>query len=362
MGKDYYAVLGVGKDADDDQLKKAYRKMAVKWHPDKNQGSKDAEAKFKECAEAYDVLSDKNKRAVYDRYGEEGLKGGAPPPSSGPGGGAGPGGMPSGAGFEFGGAGPGGAYEFHDEDAFKMFDAFFGGGGLGGMGRARSGGGMAAGMPGGFGMFQGLDDMSGAKRGRHDGPPTEEVKYPVSLQDLFTGGKKKLKITRRVHANPNDAASATDSVMMQEVQEVIELDIKPGWKAGTRLTFAGKGSEIPGKPGTTASLVIVIGEKPHQHFTREGDDLVTRCSITVQQALCGFKMTLDGVDGEAVVVSTSDGKVISPGQSIRVAGRGMPNQKTGKRGDAVVIFKDITFPLRVSEKQRQALKAAFKMA
>ena len=82
---------------------------------------------------------------------------------------------------------------------------------------------------------------------------------------------------------------------MKEVKEVLELDIKPGWKKGTRLTFAGKGSETPGRPGSAADLVVVISEKPHEVYTREGENLEARCTITVQQALCGFKLTLVGL-------------------------------------------------------------------
>ena len=136
MGKDYYAILDVPNDVDDDKLKSAYRKMAMRWHPDKNKGSKEAETKFKEVGEAYDVLSDKNKRAVYDRYGEEGLKGGPPTPEPDVGGGRG---MPGGGGGEhFSGfsSGPGGfsgGYHFEGDDAFKVFEQFFGpGAGVGG--------------------------------------------------------------------------------------------------------------------------------------------------------------------------------------------------------------------------------------
>ena len=107
-GKDYYAILGVPRDADDAALKRAYRKNAVRWHPDKNKGSAEAEEKFKQVGEAYDVLSDSNKRAVYDQYGEEGLKRGAPPPGT-PGAGPGPGAGAPDRGFGFSGA-PGGGW------------------------------------------------------------------------------------------------------------------------------------------------------------------------------------------------------------------------------------------------------------
>ena len=139
--RDYYAVLGVDRNANDDQLKKAYRKMAVKWHPDKNQDNTEkAEAMFKEVGEAYDVLSDSNKRALYDKYGEAGLKGGPPPPDPTQGGGM-PGAqnmpgfqggeMPgSFQGFGQGGAGPNvQSKQFSAQDAKSLFESMFGGGG-----------------------------------------------------------------------------------------------------------------------------------------------------------------------------------------------------------------------------------------
>lgn len=175
MGVDYYAILGVPRDADDNKLKTAYRKMAMKWHPDKNQGSKEAEKKFKEISEAYDVLSDPNKRAVYDKYGEEGLKGGPPPESFGK----------ENEGF---GAGMPGAntqhYEFSNKDAARIFEQFFGGGGMGGFGGGFGGMDDFEGMFGGMGGFPG-----GRKRGRGGSP--QEVTLRVSLEDLFSGCKKK---------------------------------------------------------------------------------------------------------------------------------------------------------------------------
>ena len=154
-GKDYYAILGVPRDADDAALKRAYRKNAVRWHPDKNKGSAEAEEKFKQVGEAYDVLSDSNKRAVYDQYGEEGLKRGAPPPGT-PGAAPGAGGAPG--GFGFSSAPGGGRYEFSGDDAFHIFEQMFGQGGVGSM----SGGGMPGGMFGGMGGgVAGGNGMSG---------------------------------------------------------------------------------------------------------------------------------------------------------------------------------------------------------
>ena len=164
--KDYYAILGVDRNADDDQLKKAYRKMAVKWHPDKNQDKKEkAEAKFKEIGEAYDVLSDKNKRAIYDRYGEAGLKGGPPPPDPTQDAGM-PGAQnsPGGGGFKGfgrGGAGPS-TRQFSAQDAKSLFESVFGGGGGGfSFGNDDAMGGSFPGMGGPFGGMSGMGGMGG---------------------------------------------------------------------------------------------------------------------------------------------------------------------------------------------------------
>tara|TARA_B110000977_G_scaffold142731_1_gene181188 strand:- start:25401 stop:26468 length:1068 start_codon:yes stop_codon:yes gene_type:complete len=354
MGKDYYATLGVPRDADDASIKKAYRKQAVKWHPDKNKGSKQAEAQFKECGEAYDVLSDSNKRAVYDQWGEEGLKRGAPPPGTpdgvgGPQASDMPGGIPGGFSGGFGGPGAG-KYHFSDDDAFNIFEQFFGGG--------------AGGAVGGMGGMGGFSGMGGQKRHK---PSHDTVQYPVSLEDLFTGGVKKMKVTRKVNAT--DVAPQQNQVLMREVSEVIEFEVKPGWRAGTKLTFDKKGDENPGVPGTANDLVLVITEKPHGNWVRKGDDLVTTVkSIPLQQALCGVRLSLPGIDGEPVSVSVGGspesgegaGKVIQPGSKLVVKGRGMPNQKTKKRGDVVFVVEAVEFPISVTEPQRKAFKDAFK--
>ena len=376
MGKDYYKILGVPKDADDAAIKKAYRKGAVRWHPDKNPNDKSAEGKFKEIGEAFDVLSDPNKRAVYDRYGEDGLKrGGAPPPET-PGGAGfnagGAGGVPPGfAGFSSQGGVPGGGmrYEFSGQDAFKIFEQMFGGGGgMGGMGGSSPFAGMGGvggmgGMGGMEGMFGGDVGGTGPRAGKR-GPRQDVVKLPVDLEDLYKGGSKRVKVTRRVNvgAGSNPGAGVSGSVSMREEPVILDIDIKPGWKAGTKLTFPGKGDETPGVPGAARELVVVIEEKPHPTYTREGDDLVCRMKkIPLKEALCGLKVTLDGVDGEPVVVKIDDGRVVSPGFAIRAPGRGMPNQKTGARGAVKVIFESVQFPERLTQAQRDALKAAFRM-
>ena len=396
-GKDYYAILGVPRDADDAALKRAYRKNAVRWHPDKNNGSAEAEEKFKQVGEAYDVLSDSNKRAVYDQFGEEGLKRGAPPPGT-PGAGptpGGPGGQPG--GFGFSGAPGGGRYEFSGDDAFHIFEQMFGGGGFGGVPGGvpgGMGGGMFGGMGGGVsGGFAGGDlfgEAGGARQSaarKKRGPSQDVVSYPMTLEDLYCGGVKKMRVTRKVNATNSSGERFMDGpdyrvgpgpAMMREVSEIIEFEVKPGWRAGTKLTFAGKGDEVPGSPGRANDLVVVIEQKPHVNFTRENDHLIARVrSIPLQQALCGVKLTLPGIDGAPVSVSFGGNAagleadasgsrkkvtngVVRPGTRLCAPGRGMPNQKTGARGDVIFVVESVEFPKNVTEAQRAAFRNAFR--
>ncbi|KAG2447233.1 hypothetical protein HYH02_007973 [Chlamydomonas schloesseri] len=408
MGRNYYEVLGVAKDADEATLKKAYRKLAQKWHPDKNQGSAESTEKFKEISEAYDVLSDPEKRQIYDQFGEEGLKGGPPPP----GGAGGAGGFPGRSG---------GSYQFDDAAAERLFRAFFGGGmggaggGMGGMGggmgggpggpRVRmfrqggmpgggmgggmggmpggmggmfggmfggggmgggggmddvhmedqDGGGMGGGMPGGMGGFPGMGGMggqsfSGARARRPSAPPPQpakcEVPLKVSLEDLYRGCTKKLRITRHIH----DAASNT----MVPVQEEVVIDVRPGWKEGTKITFSGKGDERPGRPAD--DLVFIVKEAPNATFSRHGDDLETVVKLPLATALCGGTIQVPVIDGRKIPMSLTS--VVVPGAERTVLGEGMPinkGPKAGQRGDMRVKF-EVVFPTSLTEAQKAQLR------
>lgn len=331
MGKDYYKILGVGKDADDAALKRAYRKLAMKWHPDKNKDNKDEAIKmFQDISEAYEVLSDKDKRTIYDQYGEEGLKGGPMP--------GGPGGMGDGAGgmggqsFSFSFGGPGGAGGF--SDPFDLFSRMFGGGGGGG----------------GEDMFMGgLGGMGRMGGGGHRGPrkgQTTMVEVRLPLEDLYAGCVKKLKITRKRMAGGNT---------YREDQKVVEISVKPGWKAGTKITFEGEGDEAPGvAPG---DIVFVIQELPHPRFERRGNDLVFKKSISLTEALCGTQFDVQLLNHRSHQISTV-GEVIRPGVAKRIAGLGMPISKfQGSRfGDLIVEF-DIRFPQRLTPHQMEQVKS-----
>jgi DnaJ homolog subfamily B member 4 len=235
----------------------AYRKLAMKWHPDKNPDNKDlAEKKFKEVSEAYDVLSDSQKRAIYDQFGEEGLKEGF-------GGGAGRGGgFPGGAGYH-----PRAA-----DDIFAELFRGFGGGGGGGGSFGRRGGGFGhedmgdlfGGGSGGFGGMNGHHHQHQAQPRRPKKDAAIEMALPCSLEELFVGGTRKMKISRR-RVDPS-------SGQVRQESEIMTIDMKPGWKKGTKITFQEKGDEHQGR--IPADVVFVIDEKPHPTFTRDGNNLI----------------------------------------------------------------------------------------
>ncbi|PHZ11223.1 DnaJ-domain-containing protein [Rhizopus microsporus ATCC 52813] len=351
MGKDYYAILGVPRDADDETIKKAYRKLALKWHPDRNKDKADvAHAKFQEIGEAYEVLSDKNKRAIFDQYGEEGLKGGAPPPGA-DGGAGGFGGFPGGT-FHFStSGGPGGGFRPSDaEDIFKHFFASFGGGGMdegfGGMG----------GMPGGFSFGTGgMPGMGGGFRRsgfrqqqqqaqEPEKPPAIKRPFPVSLEDLYKGCTKRLKVTRKLRDGATGRPVQTD--------KILTINVKPGWKAGTKIRFPGEGDEL--ENGTTQDIEFVLEEKPHPVFKREGDNLRMTIQLTLVEALTGFQKKIKTLDDRTLSVNNTK-SVVQPGQESRVAGEGMPNSKTGKKGDLIITY-EVKFPTSLSDDQKQQLK------
>lgn len=360
MGLDYYKILGVDKAASDDDLKKAYRKLAMKWHPDKNPtNKKEAESKFKQISEAYEVLSDSQKRAVYDQYGEEGLKGQVPPPGAG--GAGGPGGATF---FSTGSDGPT-AFRFNPRNAEDIFAEFFGSsspfGGMGGMGGMGGGHGMPSGgirfspsMFGGggdhaftqtFGGHGGGDGYSGMFGG--GGRPVKvapiERKLPCSLEELYKGTTKKMKISREIA----DASGKTIPV-----EEILTIDVKPGWKKGTKITFPEKGNEQPNT--IAADLVFIIDEKPHPVYTRDGNDLVVMQKIPLAEALTGYTVHLTTLDGRSLTVPISS--VIHPGYEEVLRGEGMPFPKDPSRKGNLRVKFDIKFPARLTADQKSGVK------
>lgn len=337
MGVDYYKILGVDRNAKEDDLKKAYRKLAMKWHPDKNPNNKkDAETKFKQISEAYEVLSDPQKRTVYDQYGEEGLKGQMPPPDAG---------GPGGASFFSTGEGPT-TFRFNPRSADDIFTEFFGFsspfGGMGGGGGMRgsrfTGGLFGDDMFGPFG--EGGGSMGGG--GTRKAPPIEN-KLPCSLEDLYKGTTKKMKISREI---------ADISGKTMQVEEILTIDVKPGWKKGTKITFPEKGNEQPNV--IPADLVFIIDEKPHSVFTRDGNDLIVTQKISLAEALTGYTVHLTTLDGRSLNIPINN--VIHPTYEEIVPREGMPLQKDpSKRGNLRIKF-NIRFPTRLTAEQKAGIK------
>lgn len=308
MGVDYYKILQVDKNAKDDDLKKAYRKLAMKWHPDKNPNNKkEAEAKFKQISEAYEVLSDSQKRAIYDQYGEEGLKGQVPPPDAAAGG-------PGGATFFQTGEGPN-VFRFNPRFSSSLF---------------------------GDDIFSSFGEGRPMSTGPRKAPPVERT-LPCSLEELYKGTTKKMKISREIA----DASGKT-----LPVEEILTIDIKPGWKKGTKITFPEKGNEEPNV--VPADLVFIIDEKPHSVFTRDGNDLVINQKISLAEALTGYTVHLTTLDGRKLTIPINN--VIHPNYEEVVPREGMPITKDpSKRGNLRIKF-NITFPTRLTAEQKTGIK------
>jgi len=298
MVVDYYNILKVSRNASDDDLKKAYKKLAMKWHPDKNAAAEaEAEAKFKQISEAYDVLSDPERRQIYDLYGDEALKCAQfPPPNT--------------------------------RDADDIFAEFFGGSGFGG------------GKSGGFGENKGC-----LGNDRVIGKAADlENKLPCSLEELYKGSRRKMVISRIV---PDESSGQPKTV-----EEILKIDIKPGWKMGTRITFPEKGNQETGMvPG---DLVFVVDEKPHAVFKRKGNDLVVNKRISLLEALIGKTLELVTLDGRKITVPVTD--IVRPGHEVVIPDEGMPiSKEPGKKGNLRIKF-DVKFPSKLTEEQKSDLK------
>eukprot|EP00184_Porphyridium_aerugineum_P000200 CAMPEP_0184695690 /NCGR_PEP_ID=MMETSP0313-20130426/3253_1 /TAXON_ID=2792 /ORGANISM="Porphyridium aerugineum, Strain SAG 1380-2" /LENGTH=361 /DNA_ID=CAMNT_0027154199 /DNA_START=169 /DNA_END=1254 /DNA_ORIENTATION=+ len=359
MGQDFYSLLGVSRDADEDTLKKAYRKLAMKYHPDRNPDDPEtANQRFRDISHAYQVLSDKKKREVYDRYGEEGINSGmdevpkyssysgfpAGGFSNGPSGG--PGFSSFGGGPGGGGGGPGGGPGGY-MDAEDLFRSVFGGDVFGGGRSGSFNAGFGGGSP--FGSARSRRhpghgagaSMSGGRKG-----PDLEYDLNLTLNELYTGCTKKMKITKSVV----DAASGRSVPL----EQIVSIEVKPGYKKGTKIRFTEHGDEKPGE--TPADVVFVVKEKPHPLFEREGDNLIYNTTVTLVQALTGTTVTVEGLDGKKFRISEKE--IIKPGKETMIAGRGMPISKMpGEFGDLIVRYK-VEFPTNLTDAQKSQIQAA----
>lgn len=259
MPQDLYDVLGVSKSASDDEIQKAYRKLARQHHPDRNPGDKAAENKFKEVAAAYEILSDKQKRAQYDQFGA-----------------AGPGGGPG--GFHFGGGGPGSFTSNIDpETAERLFGNLFGGGGGGG----------------GFDLGDLFGQAQGRPRGRRQRRPAQ-VAASVNI--------------------PFAKAASGGSVGLNVTDKQIDLKIPAGITDGQTLRLAGQGPD-----GADLMLTIHVDDDPH--FRRDGNDLILTVPLSLSEAVLGGKIDVPTLDGGTLTVTIKPGT--SSGTKLRVRGQGI---------------------------------------
>ncbi|KAI1096772.1 DnaJ-domain-containing protein [Rostrohypoxylon terebratum] len=363
-----YDQLSIKPDANQDEIKKAYRKAALKWHPDKNKDNPAAAEKFKECSQAYEILSDPEKRKTYDQFGLEFLlRGGAAPPGENPFAGA-AGGMPGGfQGFDFGAGGgmPGGARTFHfttsgggpnPSFSFSNPESIFaefmrGTGGLGvddddgpffprGGGMPRASGGrtrMRSNFPSGGDPFA----SSGAREATPD-VTTVERALPLSLEELFSGVTKKMKIKRKTF-DETGKRTTTD--------QVLEVPIKPGLKKGSKIKFKGVGDQ---EEGGKQDLHFIVEEKPHPLYVRDGDDLIHTVDLDLKEALTGWRRTVPTIDGKQLNVEKSG--PTGPGMSDSYPGLGMPiSKKPGERGNFIIKY-NVKFPTSLTANQKQQLK------
>ncbi|CAE6075423.1 unnamed protein product [Arabidopsis arenosa] len=341
MGVDYYNILKVNHNATEDDLKKAYKRLAMIWHPDKNPSTRrdEAEAKFKRISEAYDVLSDPQKRQIYDLYGEEGLKSGKIPNSSSSEASSSsssssryshfhqhrPQHPPNAASFRFN---PRNAEDIYAE----IFGSENGGGGNGGGRGNRT-------FRNGHFNTGGANGYSGELRK----VPAVENPLPVSLEDLYKGVTKKMRLSRNVYD-----ASGRRTVK----EEILPIDIKPGWKKGTKLTFPKKGNEEPGI--IPADIIFVVEEKPHPVYTRDGNDLLVNQEITLLEALTGKTVNLITLDGRTLMIPLTE--IIKPDHEIVVPNEGMPiSKEPGKKGN-LKLKLSVKYPSRLTGEQKSELK------
>lgn len=309
---------------------------------------------------AYDVLSDEEKRAVYDRYGEEGLKaGGMPPPAddddasqffrpggAGTGGGT-PGGGGGSSGFGGGGGGGGGAgagYTFRgDPSEFfanftrannerqRSFDEnpFEGRGGLEEM------------------LFGGGSDAYHGGSQRHRRAHVSERVYnvPCTLEELYNGKTKKMKVTRK-SLSPD-----------RPTEKVLEVPIKPGLKAGTRITYSGEGDEM--EPGLAEDIVFVLRERKHDRFVREGNDLHYEIKLPLSDALCGFTHDIKMLDTDERIKRLNQKIPVSNKTTKVLAGEGMPiSKQPGEKGDLILSYV-VEFPTEaLSDEQKEKIREA----
>ncbi len=306
---DYYEILGVARDASDDAIKKAYRSLARKYHPDHNPGDKTAEKHFKEIQQAYDVLGDADKRSRYDRFGSAAFEGMAA------------------SGFHPGGPGHGGHSEeghFEPIDLSDLLSQFQGGG------HAGAGGGGAS-------IFEDLiGRVRGARPGarQHRAGRSQEAELSIPFLTAVRGGETTIDIDR--------GGSKRESLVVK---------IPAGIEPGAKIRLKGRGE--PGARGTPAGdLMIAIHVEPHPYFRRDGRNLLLEAPISVSEAVLGARIDVPGLDGlKSLKIPAGS----SSGMKLRLKGQGVPASHGKPDGDLFVILKIIA-PANVDEESRRLMQ------
>ena len=352
--RDYYEVLGVSKSADATEIKKAYRKLALKYHPDKNPGDKEAEEKFKEAAEAYDVLSNEEKRHRYDQFGHAGV------------GGAGQGGFGGGMSMD---------------DIFSQFGDIFGS----------------------FGGFSGFGGFGGGRGSRRVNRGTNlRVKVKMSLQEIATGIEKKIKVKKYVacqHCNGTGAKDGKsystcstckgsgqvtrvqntilgamqttstcptcegegkiinekctfcngEGVLMSE--EVISINIPAGVAEGMQLSLSGKGNAAR-RGGVNGDLIVLIEEEEHPELVRDGNDLLYNVFIGYPEAVLGETVEIPTIEGK-VKVKIEAGT--QPGKILHLRGKGLPDVNGYGKGDLLAKV-NVWIPKNLSKDEKKLVE------
>jgi molecular chaperone DnaJ len=308
--KDFYSVLGVTRGASPEEIKKAYRKLAMQYHPDKNQGDKKSEEKFKELSEAYDVLSDTKKREAYDQFGHAGAQGfggsgGNPYGPGGPFGGGAGGGF---GGFRSGGAGANGADPFQD-----IFGDVFGD------------------------IFGGRGGPTGGRQRRPSRGADLRYSLGVSLEEAALGTEKNISYMRQNGG--------------REEARKLNVNVPAGVKDGQRLKLAGEG-DIPTQGGAPGDLFVIVNLEEHALFKREENDILIDVPVAYTDAILGTQIEIPTLTGKAMIKVPPG---THSGQVLRLKGKGFPKLGGFGQGDMLVRIL-VDTPAKVSNKQKELIE------